>query len=86
MSDIEGKTARVAAMECGQRQSFNSRDRLCRLDCARTQANKDNSANLKRVTARATDATAIRMEPELLPTRGRAASQARQGFSQTDCA
>jgi hypothetical protein len=24
-----------------------SRDRLCRLDCARTQANKDNAADLK---------------------------------------
>jgi|GEM_PF-6137568 len=47
ISDIEGKTARVAAMECGQRQSFNSRDRLCRLDCARTQANKDSAATLK---------------------------------------
>jgi hypothetical protein len=25
MSDIEGKAARVAAMECGQRQSFKPR-------------------------------------------------------------
>jgi hypothetical protein len=68
MSDIEGKAARVAAMECGQRQSFKSRDRLCRLDCARTQANKDNAVDLckaKRPTARAVNATTIRIEPKL---------------------
>jgi hypothetical protein len=35
-------------MECRKRQSFKSRDRLCRLDCTRTQANKDNAELEKR--------------------------------------